>query len=185
MDKILIPDSKAREIEKDTALLLKEQGALTIDNIGQCAEAAHFFAKVRARPKRIDEIYDAFVKPFENALKDAKNKLKMLSDPYEKVAVQVKEAMESYLIDYMEELTKLAAKSKEPIEDLDFSVRTENGLVYMSERWDYDVEDITKVPSEFLTTTVNSKKVREAIADGEREIAGLTIQKIPSIGLRQ
>lgn len=184
MDKILIPDSKAQAIEKDAALVVKEGEALAVNSYAACEEAAHFLAKVRSRPKRIEEIYDVFVKPFENALKDAKNKLKMLSAPYEDIADRVKQAMEIYLVDYLEKVRAEAANSKEPIEDPQFSIRTENGLVFMTERLDYDIEDMDKVPKEFLVTTVDSKKVRQAISDGVREIPGLKIQKYPIISLR-
>lgn len=184
-NKIIIPDSKAKVIKDDAALIQKESVGLTVSNWTECENAAFFLAKVVARTKRIEEIYDVFVKPFESALKDAKNVLKSLNVPFENVEADVRDIMGGFLTAYYDDLEAKAAKSKDPIAKPEFKIQTPNGLVYVTERWGFDVEDESKVPEEYLTTVVDSKKVNEAIRNGERAIPGLKIGQKCSVAFRQ
>lgn len=183
MTKVIIPESKVDAVKQDAMLIIKESQGVSVTSLEQCVQAAHFFTKVVSRERRIEEIYDTFVKPFEVALKEAKAKMKMMSEPYEQVAEKMRGAMNAFLQGYYEEENKLAEQSKEPIERTEFSVRTENGLVYVTERLDYDIEDMSKVPAEYLVTTVDPKKIKEAMANGE-EVAGIRFYRKPVIATR-
>ena len=185
MTKIIIPDSKVNAVKEDSALVIKEAGELSVGSWQECEQAAFFLTKVVTRTKRIEELYDAFVKPFENALKDSKNMLKSLGQPYEKVEEAVRETMKTFLSDYYEEFEKRAAKSKEPLERPEFKIQTPGGLVFVTERMSYEVVDLDKVPKEYLETVVNGKKINEAIGNGETEIPGLKIARKPTISVRQ
>lgn len=52
-------------------------------------------------------------------------------------------------------------------------IRTEYGTTYIKKSWTYEVEDITKVPSAYLT--INDAVVRQSIKGGVRGIPGLHI----------
>lgn len=185
MTKILIPDSKIEAIKQQAALVQKESAGLTVTSMEACQAAAHFLTKVIAETRPIEEMEAIFVKPQELALKDAKNRLKTLAEPYEAVADQVRDAMNKYLKEYYEEFKRLAAESKEPLEWPEFSVQTENGLVFVKEIAEVEVEDISKVPAKYLTMAVDMKLVKEALSHGVERIPGIKIGKKPNISVRQ
>jgi hypothetical protein len=52
-------------------------------------------------------------------------------------------------------------------------IRTEHGTTYIRTTWEFEVEDITKVPAAYLT--INDALVRQSIKGGVRGIPGLRI----------
>lgn len=48
--------------------------------------------------------------------------------------------------------------------------------------WDFEVEDITKVPAEYIS--INAPAVRAAIKEGIREVPGLKIYQKPSVAIK-
>jgi len=61
-------------------------------------------------------------------------------------------------------------------------IRTESGSANFSTEWVHELEDITKVPWEYLL--VNDAKVKLSIKAGIRDIPGLIIKEVPKIGIR-
>lgn len=61
-------------------------------------------------------------------------------------------------------------------------IRTESGSANFGTEWIYELEDITKVPADYLI--VNDQKAKAAIKAGIREIPGLKIKEVPKVGIR-
>lgn len=65
------------------------------------------------------------------------------------------------------------------------TVHTENGQSNVKLVWDYEEQDVQKVPPQYLKPReVAASAVRAAIADGVREIAGLRIYQKPQVAVK-
>ena len=71
-----------------------------------------------------------------------------------------------------------------PIEDTNRKVQTEHGSGSVNLVWGFDLEDLEKVPRQYLKTEVNKRAVDAAISGGIREIPGLKIQQKPRVAVR-
>lgn len=71
-----------------------------------------------------------------------------------------------------------------PIEDTPRSVQTEHGSGNVNLVWGFDLEDLEKVPRQYLKIEVNKRAVDAAISEGVREIEGLKIRQKPRIAVR-
>jgi len=62
------------------------------------------------------------------------------------------------------------------------TVRTANGTAYTRSQWTFELVNLSEVPAEFLM--LDEKKVRAAIKQGVRSIAGLNIFEQKSVAIR-
>lgn len=84
------------------------------------------------------------------------------------------EAIHQFVADKRAEIIAEAAK---PVK---ISQGGENATVRMI--WDFEIDDITKVPAEYIT--IDERAVRAAIKTGIREVPGLKIYQKPSITIK-
>ncbi len=71
-----------------------------------------------------------------------------------------------------------------PIEETVRKVETEHGSGSVNLVWGYDLEDLDKVPRQYLKVEVNKRAVDAAISGGVREIPGLKIGQKPRMAVR-
>lgn len=86
--------------------------------------------------------------------------------------------------DEVEEIkSKIQEVAESPvIETVSISVPTYSGAKGATKRWTFEVTDDLRVPLEYLM--VDEKKIREAIATGVREIAGVRIYQADGLTIR-
>ena len=112
-------------------------------------------------------------------------------------ALAFQKAVKSIADEFLSELKKIEAslatkveffntcrekKSEEIGVDLSLVKKCDHGIQYTQEYFEFKVEDISKIPIEFLE--VNSKEVRKALSNGVRQIEGINIFKVEKTRLR-
>lgn len=210
----LIPLETEQNVKKDIALLLEQARTVVVQNEEQFAGAADFLSKVKIRIKRLEAMKEDLTRPFADALKDARNKFKMLSEPYEQMEVNIKSEMNKYVqakedqaqkeayeakkkadeennkrILEQEEAKKRGEEVKEvemveatPVEAPKIQARTESGHAYVTKRWKCRLIDESLVPDEYWS--VDQFKINEAVKNGAREIAGISIYEESTVSVR-
>ena len=93
----LIPIETEQNVKKDIALLSTQAQTLIVQDEVTFAGAADFLSKVKVRIKRLDAMKEDLTRPFADALKEARNKFKMMSEPYEQMEASLKSKMNAYI----------------------------------------------------------------------------------------
>ena len=146
---------------------------------------------------------DAMFKPYKLAVMEAQSRLdekllawrvaedaRIQAENKEREAQRIKEAAlvaedleRRGMVDEAEKVLDDAVVTR-PHEKRDRGVTrgTLGGAAHVRKRWAFEVEDLSKVPTEYLQ--LNEKAVREAIKLGKREIPGLNIYQKEHLAVR-
>lgn len=172
--------------------------------VGQAAELAKTLEEKRKQTIKEPDTYvrklNAFVKTFREILTEPKRKTGIVELAKKKIGdYQFQKELERRKAEKagQEEQAKLQAKMdaeakaagveapQMPAFQMPKStgpIRTEAGSANFGTEWTYEVEDLDKVPVDFLM--VDDKKAMAAIKAGIREIPGLIIKEVPKVRIR-
>jgi len=172
-----IGDVKQLDIEEATKLLpweqvecFKEQTkGFEVVTIDQCKQALSMAMQSRKLSKAVEKKRKEITKPHL----DFQKGIKKIADAF----IDELKAIEASMTEKVESFNKAREeKSKEIGVDLSLVTKDDLGTSYTQEYWEFKVEDIEKVPIEFLE--VNNKAVRKVLSDGVRQIDGLKVFKV-------
>lgn len=182
----------------NVAIKDSDSNALAVTIAGQIKKTAKKIEDARkayvgpfnAHVKDVNALAAEIRSPLERAEKDLKKKLNAFAAQQELERRKAEEEARKRAQEEQEKLNREAAAAGveaptvpeivEPEESA--TVRTAEGTAYMQSRWTYELEDLGKVPAEFLM--LDEKKVRAAIKAGVREIPGLKIFEQKSMAIR-
>lgn len=204
--KITIPKDKVTAIEKASESLNEEIQSLKITDEASYDNACAMFSKVVAYKKRVNELKEEHTRPAANALRDARNKFKMLSEPYENMENVLRKALNVYVneqeriaqekaakqLKEAEEAKKKATKSKkddepvvevmpEPVEAPDMNRRTESGHVHSRTKKVLVIDDFSILSDDYKLP--NEQKLKADLLDG-KVIKGASLKEEKVIAVR-
>lgn len=158
----LLPWEKIEEFKKKAS-------GFEVVTIEECEQALAMSLQSRKLSKSIEKKRKEITKP---AL-ELQRGIKAISDSF----ISELKNIESSLAEKVEAFnTSREKKSEEIGVDLSLVTNSSEGLSYTQSYWEFSVEDIEKVPIEFLE--INNKAIKQALSDGERKISGLKIFKV-------
>lgn len=214
MTQLVISQETVQNVEKDIQLLLSQSQQLVIQDEGQFQEAADFLTKVKVRVKRLDTLKESLTRPFADALKDARNKFKMLSEPYENMEFTIKTKMNEYIRVREEKARREAEEARKKAEEENARLLAEQEAAKAKGEEVKELEPVEAAPVEapkiqarteagMVYTQkrwavkvidesqvprewlcIDQKKVNEAIKTGVREIPGLEIFEESTVSVR-
>lgn len=205
---ITFPKDLTVKVEADYAEVAAHVEGLKIETQEDYEKSIEYLASIKKRIKRLDETRKGLLQPINEAVKEANNKFKMLSEPYAKLEFALRAVVNDYIRreekraqiiadqerkKREDELKRIEAAKKKgevveeniapvKVEQANLSVRTEAGFGSTKKRWTFEVVDIEKVPKQFLI--VDSVAVNNEIRGGIREIEGLKIYQKTEISIR-
>ena len=89
-------NKKLQTIQEETSEVLLRSNSLSIENAETLSDGIDFLTRVKAVGERIKEEKDDLIKPFELALKNAKEKFKPSEKAYKEGEAIVKEKIKVY-----------------------------------------------------------------------------------------
>lgn len=175
-----------------------ESNALAVTIAGHIKKTARkiedacksYVGPFNAHVKDVNALAGEIRLPLERAEKDLKKKLNAFAAQQELERRKSEETARKRAQEEQERLNREAEAAGveapvvpevvEPEEPT--SVRTAGGTAYMQSRWTFGLEDLGKVPAEYLM--LDERRVRAAIKAGVREIPGLKIFEQKSMAIR-
>ena len=210
----LIPVETEQNVKKDIALLSTQAQTLIVQDEVTFAGAADFLSKVKVRIKRLDSMKEDLTRPFADALKEARNKFKMMSEPYEQMEASLKSKMNAYIQLKEAQAQKEAYEAKlkadeennrriieqqraeakgEPVKEVELVEATPVEAPKTQVRTESGVTYVTKKWKARITDEkivpreylgVDQVKVNDAIKSGVREIPGIEIFEESTVAVR-
>lgn len=181
---ILDDAAQAEKIVKDKALVfVNEKERIERERIRK--ETAE---REEAALNEAQAIIDEFGEHGEKAVQAAQDRAAQLrSEGKDELALR----FEQIATEQLAKLNAEAAKKAEEIinkeaaakaEKVNLRAKAASGSSVISKVWDFELEDLSKVPQEFLV--LDQVKVRAAIRDGRREISGIKVFQKSRMGVR-
>ena len=138
--------------------------------------------------KEAQSIIDEFGEHGEKAVQAAQDRAAQLrsegkdalAERFEQIALEQLAKLNSEASKKAEEI--LAEEASKKVEKVDLRSRSASGSTVISKVWKFELEDLSKVPSEFLV--LDEVKVRAAIRDGRHKISGINIFQKSQMGVR-
>lgn len=178
-------------IESRSSGIIKIAGGLIVSNIKQEGYAYDCLKQVKDRLKMIEKKRTAITGPLNQSLKEANTLFKTLATPLKDAAKIINDKILEFKLDQ----EKIAAAKMVKKEKIQASHKArghethelvpeiaETGKSTMQKRWVYEVVDFRKIPHKYLELQLG--RIRKAIDDGERKIAGLKIYQKSSLSIR-
>ena len=173
--------------EETTAIEVATSRKIT--NAEEMTQAVSVLSTLNQTLDRLTEDKEKLTKPINTLLKEIRGRYKPFEEKLEEAIESVRKSMSAYQTE-AKRLAKIeedkiiarigegkgklkvetAIKKMEDIEKPDQKVSTEEGLVKFRTVKKFEVEDISKIPLEFMIA--NEKAIREAMNDG-KEITGV------------
>jgi hypothetical protein len=204
-------DEKIVAIEQDVAQLIKGVDAVVIQSDPQQTEAIDMLSKIKGRLKRIEDLRKFFVQPLNDTVKKYNNQFKLQTEPLEKAEKVLKAGLLNYQ-NWKDEQARIEAEKRRQEEakrqaelakeaeelgmpapapapiavtepDPDTTVRASEGKITYQTFWNFQVEDMEKLPKKFKDQLIQlaiekgllDSIVRNAIKEGITEIPGVKI----------
>lgn len=152
------------------------------------AEAIDFTANISTALKELEKKRKELVKPLNDRVKGINKFFRELQVPFD----QANEIMRQKLTEYRKEEEKRRKELEKELESemgIPIAVpkqhttqRGQEGQAIVKKHWTYGVDDLSKVPREYLT--LDEKKVKDAIKQGIRNIKGLRIYEEERLTIR-
>lgn len=134
-------------------------------------QALSMSLQARKIKNALDKIRHGIIKPHI----DFQRSINKISKETESVLLDIEEKLSEKISEWIS-----TRNSNSPI-DLS-KIDVEDGFLYTQANWTFDIEDLSKVPSEYLTVDVT--KIKADIKSGIRTIKGLKIYEQKQIALR-
>lgn len=175
-------DSKIKEENKNVSLITKQATkAIVIKSDKDLSKASEFLIKIKGQLKELETERKTFTAPINESLTRLNKRFAELTDPLKDAESKLKVAILDYKkereVKRIEDEKKLQKENgntdiaiTDRVPDI---IETQSGELRTRKTWTFKIVDITKVPKEYLT--VDDKKVKTKIKEGERKIKGLEI----------
>lgn len=192
---VITPELKTKEIEKEVLKLQKEFPTMSVKSAEDATKVTEWANGLNTRLKRVEELRKSFVAPLNDHVKMINNMFKMQSEPLEKMLAGVKRLLSDF---YLEEQRKAdiederkrkireAANAKREekgqseiiipvaqVARVDSTLKTSTGKSTATKVWQFEIINEDAIPREFCIS--DDRKIREAIKNGAREIAGVRV----------
>jgi len=188
----LITKAEADKLRKKNAPIVARADKMIISTIAHEEKATTELKVIKDGLKFIEDRRTAITKPLNQSIKAANNMFKEIAQPLKDADAVIRKK----IMDFREKQAEIARKEEEKRAKIRESHKKKGHKVHApvfiepvvssttvtQKRWTFDVEDISKVPIEYLV--VDSAAVRESIIDGVREISGLRIYQKESLSIR-
>lgn len=207
------PETKLAEIATDLSGLEKKAVKITINNSDDVIKATEFLTSIKTRIKRIEEIRKFFVDPLNQQVKRINDLFRTPADKYKSMETQVKRLIADYTLEqekirreqeaklqaqHQKEIEKAEKQGKEvefamtpTIEKPEQTVKADGGSATTRTVWKFNVVYISDLIRQANTNSalqkflmVDEKAVRQAIAEGAREIPGIKIYEDIEVSVR-
>ena len=159
-------DKQLVAVESESTSLLKKAGTYKVTNSSEMSVASEMMVALKVLRDKLEERRKFFTQPLNDQLKKINTLFRAYSDPLDTTMSHLKNEGTNYV------------KKDDKIK----TYKLPTGTVSVRETWDFEVEDINKVPGEFFC--VDDKKIRAAIKDGAVKIAGIKIFKKKGLMVR-
>lgn len=184
-----IDDTIKRKTKPVSLMVSRSEKLLSIKSDKDMIVATEFLVQVKTEIDLLEEERQSYTKPINESLKKLNSRFKELTEPLKNAEKTVKEAILSYRAERekqrMIEQAKLQKKNGNSnlalVDSLPNIIESKSGETKISKRWTFEIVDEKKVPKEYLT--VDTDKVKDAINQGVREIAGIKIYQKESLSI--
>lgn len=195
MEKAL--EQHIEELNIATVSLADEAKGMKIQNDSDAEQATELIVAIKSRLKNVEELRKFFTQPLYDQQKRINEKFKQATAPMLAIEAEIKKELGDYQLRQLEEarrkdeeLLKKQAEDNvkklvegEPLDPTpvalterpETSRKTDAGSVTFIEKWKFEVVEPNEVPYEFCKP--DEAVIREAVASGVREIAGVRIYK--------
>ena len=167
---------------------------LPVTNPAEMAEATERLSLLKTQLKKVEDHEAKVIKPLNDALKAARSEWKPLKDSLTDAINRIRKSMS----DYQTKALATSESAKDKIADRmvkgtlkpetamnklasivtpEESVTTESGKTSFVTDYEIVIDDITKVPFEYLKVELKRAEVKKAIKSG-KTITGLTVTEI-------
>lgn len=183
----IIPHKDLDDIQVMGKAFLSDAKELTVTQETH-GQAIDFTANVSRALKELEKKRKELVKPMNDSVREINKFFRSLKVPFD----QANEIMRQKLTEYRKEEEK---KRKELEKELQTEMgipiavpkqhttqRGQEGQAIVKKYWTYEVEDLSKVPREYLL--LDDKKVKDAIKQGIRNIKGIRIYEEERLTIR-
>jgi hypothetical protein len=181
--------TKINTIGKQVMTLVRSASKLTIKKEADLIEATNILKLIKNKKTEIEEARQSWVDPLNQQVKRLNEIFRQAMVPLQEADTELRQAVLSYrqVLEARETARQVEAQKKAisvakrantdvgevtPVE-IAKSVNTGMGQITVSKVWDFEILDLSKVPSQYIQIDV--PVVRQAIQDGKREIPGLKI----------
>ena len=138
--------------------------ALYVSDEDSAKTALSMSLQARKLRQQLDESRKEIVKPHFDYQKAINKIVKDMEAKLE----QIEEGLREKIVGWNENRKEL------PFENLtDLEIKVEDGQLYTQKKWDFNIDQSELIPFEYMS--VDEKKIKEAIANGIRNIPGVQI----------
>lgn len=129
----------------------------------------------------VKKVISMYIKAQEEVrMQEYQQKRKEEEEKKRKIEEAKKNAKSKSEVRRLEEMEK--SISPVEVEQAPQRVRAENGMISIKKVWDFEIEDVSKIPLEFLK--VDETAIRKAISRGDRDISGVKIFQKNQVAVR-
>lgn len=196
-------ETQTKGLQKPVDELVKYSQELEVKTVEDVESASEVIKKISVTKKQVEDQRTAITKPLNDSLKAVNTFFKKFSDPLIQADTEIRRKVAAFRTEQerermrkQAELDKVMAKEQErlnklaekkgldPIQITPVTVQeneSQVGKVKFKKVWTFDLEDLSKVPVEYLM--LDERKVRSAISEGVREIKGIKIYQKDQVSL--
>jgi hypothetical protein len=207
------PETKLAEISTDLSGLETRANSIVIATNDDVVLATEFLTGVKARQKRVEELRKFFVDPLNQQVKKINDMFRPPAEKYKSMEAIVKRKIADYTIaeerkrieaerklqeQHQKQVEKDIAKGKPveygltpTIEKPEATVRTETGSATTKKVWKFQLANLAELvsacvekPELIKFLQLNETAVRGAVAEGARNIPGVTIFEDIEVSVR-
>lgn len=138
--------------------------ALYVDDEDSAKTALSMSLQARKLRQQLDESRKEIVKPHFDYQKAINKIVKDMEAKLEQIEHGLKEKIEGWNQD----------RKDLPFGNLtSLEIKVEDGQLFTQKRWEFDIQDSTLIPVEYMS--IDEKKIKEAVANGIRNIPGVQV----------
>jgi len=210
MSTLLIPEETVKEITSQSEQVLNVAQSIEIvddNSLKQATDLVSWIAKVKksieekrqffVKPlndqvKRINDMFKNYIKPLEQADTTVRGKILSYRQEQERKRREEEERLRKLAEEEQKRLEKQAAKKgiEAPppqivvptIQAAPKTIKSDLGATQVRTVWDFEIEDETKIPREFLQPNITA--IRAAVKAGVRNIPGVRIFQKEELAVR-
>lgn len=172
----ILTEKDAREVlskEMNLEPLIEAASNIIVSDEASFKQALSMSLQTRKLKASIEKTRLSIVRPHT----DFQRAVNKLATEFKAKLVEIEQSLSNKLLIFSKQ-----SANKDMFELLKVSV--EDGTCKGTVEYIYDIEDISLVPKEYLSISVDDKKIKEAIKAGIRKIPGLNIKESMEINLR-
>lgn len=171
----LTPDQFQKQLIKkmDVGYISAVANSLYVSDEGSAKTALSMSLQLRKLRQQIDDSRKEIVKPHFDYQKAINKIVKDVEAKMEVIEENLKNKIEQWNL----------IRKEQPFENvIALELKVDDGQLYTQKKWDFTVDDSKAIPVEYLT--LDEKKIKEAIANGVRNIPGVQIFQKEEIVMR-